>query len=128
MTASFDTDFEGDFEPRADVALTRLVMACMDDSMKWFGATVSYNVPHMTLALAGEVGELANLVKKIDRGSISWDDPDVQFQVKMEITDIFIYLLNLAGLTQTNLYQAFLVKRQENQDRFGKKESPNGTV
>jgi NTP pyrophosphatase (non-canonical NTP hydrolase) len=128
MTRPFDaSEYEG-FDPNASVALVSMAMTCMKDSVNWFGDAVAYNVPHMMLGLCGEVGELANLIKKIDRGSISWDDPEVPDKVRMEITDCFIYLLNLASLTQTDLYKAFLVKRQENIERFGRKGSSNGTA
>jgi dCTP diphosphatase len=80
----------------------------------------------MTLALAGEVGELANLIKKIERGSLNFNDAKVQFEVHMETTDVFIYLLNIAGLLRIDLEAAYRVKRAENERRFGPGAQSNG--
>lgn len=91
---------------------------CAQDSARWFGIDVVENIPHMTLCLAGEVGELANLVKKIQRGDLDWNDPDVQFKVRMEMTDVYVYLMNLCALTSTNMEAAYEVKRKENLERF----------
>ncbi|MFI9817959.1 MazG nucleotide pyrophosphohydrolase domain-containing protein [Saccharothrix variisporea] len=71
---------------------------------------------HIALALAGEVGELANVVKKYDRGDIPFDDtlkllPD-------ELADIFIYLIKLSYQTGIDLESAFLNKLDVNEKRF----------
>lgn len=96
-----------------------LAEQCVKDSEDWFGDTgVHTSVPHMTLALAGEVGELANIVKKIERGSIRLEDARTRYDLAMEMTDVYIYLLNLAGLLHVDLEHAYKVKRRQNIERF----------
>lgn len=92
---------------------------CVEDSERWFGdSTVVYSIPHHTLAMAGEVGEFANIVKKIDRGSLNMGDARVRYDLAMELTDVFIYLMNLAGLLGVDLEKAYMHKRAENEKRF----------
>jgi NTP pyrophosphatase (non-canonical NTP hydrolase) len=98
----------------------KLSIQCMEDSKRWF-PDVAPSLPHHVLSLAGEVGELANLVKKIERGSLSFKDAKVRFDVAMEVTDVYIYLLNTAALLNIDLEQAYAVKRAENIRRFGVK-------
>jgi NTP pyrophosphatase (non-canonical NTP hydrolase) len=92
-----------------------LSLQCVQDSIRWFGDTVTH-----TLALAGEVGELANIVKKIDRGSLNGRAPVVRHMMAMELTDVFIYVLNLAGIMGIDLEEAYKIKRAENEQRFSK--------
>lgn len=51
----------------------------------------SWGIAQWTLALAGEVGELANFVKKIERGDYSDKDPYVRKQIAKELADIITY-------------------------------------
>jgi NTP pyrophosphatase (non-canonical NTP hydrolase) len=99
-----------------------LSLQCVQDSIRWFGDTVTDTnaIPHHTLALAGEVGELANIVKKIDRGSLNGRAPVVRHMMAMELTDVFIYVLNLAGIMGIDLEEAYKIKRAENEQRFSK--------
>lgn len=91
----------------------------MQDSERWFGDShVAFSIPHYTLALAGEVGELADIVKKVERGSLSSNDPHVRFDMSMELADVYTYLLQLAGLMRIDLEKAYDAKRAENQRRF----------
>ncbi|MGD8214471.1 hypothetical protein [Aestuariimicrobium sp. Y1814] len=76
-----------------------------------FGALV-----HNVLALAGEVGELANLVKKLDRGDLSFDA--LMSNAPGELADIFIYTLKIAYQGNIDLETAFLAKLSFNAQRF----------
>jgi len=93
---------------------------CMEDSLTWWGdqPELAQSIVHHTLALCGEVGELANMVKKIQRGSLNWDDPKVQMALKMELADIYTYFANICGLTATNMKAAYEIKREQNRQRF----------
>ena len=71
---------------------------------------------HNSLALAGEVGELANLVKKHDRGDFSFDE--LLSQMPGELADIFIYLIKIAYQSGIDLEAAFLEKLEQNEGRF----------
>jgi len=73
---------------------------------------------HNTLALAGEVGEFANILKKIDRGSLQYGDAIVRKDLAFELADIYIYVLNLAGIMDVDLEQLYKLKRAENDQRF----------
>lgn len=99
--------------------LGKMAMECGADSEKWFGdTTVKHSIPHHTLALAGEVGEFANLVKKIERGSLQMQDARTRHAMAMELTDIFVYTLNIAYLLGVDLEKSYQVKRNENDKRF----------
>jgi NTP pyrophosphatase (non-canonical NTP hydrolase) len=99
--------------------LARLTVEAGRDSDKWFGdMQIVHSIPHHTLALAGEVGELANLVKKIERGSLQMRDAKVRHAMAMELTDVFTYVLNLAYCLGIDLEQAYMIKRGENDKRF----------
>ena len=79
------------------------------------------NIPMLgftLLALSGEVGETANLVKKIWRGDCTLLDKQVDLQE--EIADIFSYLLKLTNQLDIDLEQAYLKKNKKNYERFAK--------
>lgn len=104
--------------PKNDL-LYELVVQCLEDSETWWGDTgVSNDVVHLALSLAGEVGEFCNIIKKVQRGSLDPDQPEIQLAIRMELTDIFVYLLNLVGIFGFDLTAAFQMKRQENIERF----------
>lgn len=99
--------------------LIKLAKQCNEDSDRWFGdAACVKSIPHHTLAMAGEVGEFANLVKKIERGSLSIGDAKVRYNLAMELTDIFVYLMNLAGLLHIDLEKTYQMVRANNDKRF----------
>lgn len=99
--------------------LSELAAICLDDSDRWFGDTgTTRSVAYMALCLAGEVGEFANIVKKIERRSLDIHDAAVRVQLAMELTDVFVYLLNLAGLLGVDLEKSFAIVRSRNEERF----------
>lgn len=107
---------------------------CLADSKKWFPAvSASPNeygevgeadlikaLVHHTLSMCGETGEVANLVKKIERGDRDLRNELTAFDLRDEVTDVFIYLLNIAGLLQMDLLKEYLRKRTANEKRFAK--------
>lgn len=96
-----------------------LSIQCLEDSEKWFGDTGTIkSVPYMTLAMAGEVGEFANIVKKIQRGSLDMHDSRVRLDLAMELTDAFVYMLNIAGLLGIDLEKTYDMVRMNNEKRF----------
>lgn len=106
----------GQNENKPEGTLVRLAKQCQADSEKWFPD--ANHIPHHVLALCGEVGELANIVKKIERGSLDPKEAGVQYNLAMELTDVFIYVLNLAGLMHIDLEITYMMKRSENEKRF----------
>ncbi len=71
---------------------------------------------HNVLALAGEVGELANIVKKLERGDLSFEE--VYQHLPGELADILIYVLKLSYQSGVDLESAFLAKLADNEKRF----------
>lgn len=96
--------------------LEEIIDQCLVDSETWFPKYCN-DIPFMALAMSGEAGEFCNVVKKHLRGSLE----DVQAREKMEkeLTDTFIYLMNLAGLLNMDLVESYKIIRQRNEARFG---------
>jgi NTP pyrophosphatase (non-canonical NTP hydrolase) len=103
----------------ADNLINDLAKQCREDSLAWF-PDVADDIPFFALAMAGEVGEFANLVKKVQRGSLDAKSAGTRHDLAMELTDVVIYALNLAALLKVDLHQTYKMKRAENVKRFGK--------
>ncbi|CAD6562650.1 MazG nucleotide pyrophosphohydrolase domain-containing protein [Paraburkholderia sabiae] len=73
---------------------------------------------HLIVCMVGELGEFANIVKKVRRGDFPL--ADVKPDLDEELVDVFIYLLKIAGQTNVDLEAGFLEKRKRNIDRFAK--------
>lgn len=79
-----------------------------DDGSDWSNA-------QWVMALTGEVGELANVLKKIDRGDYTLED--VQQEVANELADIMTYLDILAYRLNVDLGKATMDKFNEVSER-----------
>jgi NTP pyrophosphatase (non-canonical NTP hydrolase) len=99
----------------------------LEDSRRWFPQT-SESVALTVLALCGEAGEVANVIKKIERGSCDFKDPKVRYDLNMEVADVFTYLVLLAGQLGVDLIQLYKLKRIENQRRFGGDNGSSATL
>lgn len=113
-----------------------LAKQCVEDSERWFGDSGKvHDLPHHTHGLNGELtevweiviammgaqvaaGKFTELIKKIDRGSYQMTDPSISSKLAEELTDVFIYILNLAGILKVDLYKEYNKKRQANESRF----------
>lgn len=71
---------------------------------------------HNALSLAGEVGELANLVKKYDRGDFDFET--LVHELPNELSDILIYVLKIAYQANIDLERAVSEKMSSNELRF----------
>jgi NTP pyrophosphatase (non-canonical NTP hydrolase) len=101
--------------------LQQIVDQCIADSGKYFALTDRSDfeqLKHHVLALCGEAGELANIVKKIDRGSYDFDTEAVKILLEGEVTDVFIYLMDIYGVLGIDPFTAFIRKRDFNNKRF----------
>lgn len=90
------------------------------DSARWFPdlhTDRSTQVVHFALGLAGEVGELVNLVKKWNRG----DPVDLREAIGHEVADVLTYLLDLARSLEIDVDAAVAEKRAICESRWGKK-------
>jgi NTP pyrophosphatase (non-canonical NTP hydrolase) len=104
--------------------LQGMIKDCVDDSGRWFPGAAQ-DLPNLVLCMAGEVGEVANLVKKIVRGSITLEDARDQ-GLEEEIVDVLIYLCNLMGAKEfanVNWERIWVEKRKFNEQRFGRFEN-----
>ena len=100
-----------------------LEQQCLQDSDRWFGDQIPdirsmRSLIHHTLALCGEVGEVANIIKKIDRGSLDARNAITRNDLAMELADVYTYLLNVAGIVGIDLEKAYNTKRGINDGRF----------
>lgn len=68
-----------------DISLNQLIADCSADSNRWFPGKAQ-TLGNQVLCMAGEVGEVANLVKKVIRGSVELDD--VRSELAEEIVDV----------------------------------------
>lgn len=98
--------------------LTDMAAQCNEDSNRWFGDIDCNNIVHHTLGISGEVGEFANLVKKVDRGSMQLNEAVTRVRLAEELTDVFIYLLNLSHLLGVDLEKSYVAVRAKNEHRF----------
>jgi NTP pyrophosphatase (non-canonical NTP hydrolase) len=107
-------------DERSSGRLVELEEQCLEDSQRWFGdqGLTPADLKHHILALCGEVGEVANLAKKADRGSLDPHSAEFKHDLAMEVADVFTYLLNIAGLLRVDLEAAYYAKRDVNEARF----------
>jgi NTP pyrophosphatase (non-canonical NTP hydrolase) len=73
------------------------------------------NLGFIALALAGEAGEAANVVKKMWRDGVT---PEKMDHLAEEMVDIVIYLCIMLDITNIDLYQAWTAKFNELNERF----------
>jgi len=79
---------------------------------------------YLMTCLAGETGELANLVKKYYREKVrnyrlpTDGQEDFVSLMKEELTDVFIYTMILSYLLEVDLEKEFFNKKKNNEERF----------
>jgi dCTP diphosphatase len=113
----------GDGQARAD---TRLVsdIADLTRRMRTFTEARDWAQFHdpksLTLALVGEVGELAELLQWVrheDQATVIRQQA-LQGRLAEEMSDVLLYLLRLADVVGIDLAQAAADKLQANEERF----------
>lgn len=72
---------------------------------------------YLAIALAGEVGETCNDIKKWSRGD--FDTDELQYRLFRELPDILIYLVMLSGALGIDLEEAYDHKKEYNDRRYG---------
>lgn len=78
---------------------------------------------YVVVALSGEWGEFANIVKKIIRDNENLDEKPSEERLeklKDELTDVFIYVLITANLLNVDLEKEYFRKMSFNKERFEK--------
>lgn len=123
--------------------LQTLAQIQLEDSKKWFpylhdGDQANALIPFMTMGLAGEIGEFANIIKKLMRleakrkyieehypqevdtlADIAEEMFKLGEQAEAEHTDILCYWLNIGALMAHNLEAAWRANRRSNEARWG---------
>jgi NTP pyrophosphatase (non-canonical NTP hydrolase) len=79
------------------------------------------DLEHLIVCLIGEVGEFSNLLKKVRRGDFPL--ADVKGNLDEELTDVFIYLLKIAGQFNVDLEQGYQEKMSKNELKFKRYET-----
>ena len=94
-----------------------------EGNFRWNSKVTDENIDlleFLTVSLTGEVGEIANIVKKIARGDFLLEEKKAELEEEM--ADVFAYLLKMAYQTDIDLETAYLAKMKKNQERFQKYE------
>jgi len=71
---------------------------------------------HLVVCLLGELGEFANLLKKVRRGDFAL--ASVKDELDEELVDVFIYLLKIAGQFDVDLEVGYDKKLLKNTSKF----------
>ena len=100
--------------------LAEIAEQMRSDSERWFphmhdGSGLPLDVFY-SLGLSGEVGEVANLVKKLHRDGSTGNAEGID----AELADVLAYLFLLADFMGVDLEAAYQSKRAINEERFGK--------
>ncbi len=101
-----------------ELTLAEIAIQCVEDSKDWFPDHAG-DMGYLTICMAGEVGEFANLIKKGIRGDFDIDDQEYAQLLAFELTDVFIYLMNIAGHMNIDMSRMYEMKREINRERFG---------
>jgi hypothetical protein len=103
--------------------LWTLCQAAHSNSKRWFGTSdpatdIASNMSHMVISLCSEAGNLAGIVKLIDRGELDPKDAHAYYEMVMTLTDVFMYVLNISALLRCDLQKAYDQKVIANERRF----------
>lgn len=98
------------------MTLNELAIQCHEDVEKWF-PDLAWNLPHQALGLCGEAGELANLVKKAQRGTVTF--AEIQDKMSKEAIDVLVYLLSIFTILEMDPEEQYARVRAANAKRFG---------
>src|SRR4051794_19826814 len=77
-----------------------------------------HDVKSLTLALAGEVGEVAELLQWLPAASEVTTDDGLRQRLGQELADVLLYLLRLADVAGVDLGVEAVAKLELNEDRF----------
>jgi NTP pyrophosphatase (non-canonical NTP hydrolase) len=75
-----------------------------------------HELEHLIVCLLGELGEFANILKKVRRGDFSL--ASVKGELDEELIDVFIYLLKIAGQFDVDLEAGYEKKILKNASKF----------
>ena len=90
------------------------------DELKQFDQTVMPNLAY----LAGEVGEVINAVRDLERLGPDGSLDDARAHIAEELADCLAYISKLANYMEIDLQQAYVDKMTKNIGRTWKKSTP----
>lgn len=82
---------------------------------------IDWDLPRWGNAVAGEVGEMCNVIKKLDRGDFNEDLPLGNEKLAGEVADVVCYLDLLCQKAGIDLGTAVVNKFNEKSDEIGSK-------
>jgi NTP pyrophosphatase (non-canonical NTP hydrolase) len=88
-------------------------------SLPFYSPIDEQNLPdleHLLVCLIGEIGEFANILKKVRRGDFPLSS--VKGELNEELSDVFIYLLKIAGQFNVDLEEEYHKKMNKNEVKF----------
>jgi NTP pyrophosphatase (non-canonical NTP hydrolase) len=106
-----------DENTRRAVDFDGMLQQMRKDSDDWFGEGTSTNLTVMTLGLVGESGEVADIVKKLQRGSLTM--AEAATGLAEELVDVLHYWMMLIGMLGVDVMTVYEKKREYNVARFG---------
>lgn len=80
------------------------------------------DLEHLVVCMMGELGEFANVLKKVVRGDMPYEQ--AKPQLHEELTDLFIYVIKVAGQAGVDLEARYLEKLAKNENRFAQWSKP----
>lgn len=111
-----------------EIALGQMRDEAFRNSQRWFPELHERGawdqILHQMLGLVGEAGEAANIVKKLDRYGVDRDPAVFEMlshDLRVELADVFTYLLNLCTLLGADLGAEFYAKQAVCEQRWGVK-------
>lgn len=102
--------------------LRQLAQQCDEDSHRWFPRTAD-NLFYMAASTCGEAGEMLNEVKKVERGSVTFND-DSRSKILEEAADTLVYLMNVFALCDADPLWWYNYVRRKNVARFEPNHKP----
>ena len=105
-----------DTEPVTDLSELTARMRAFTDARDW---GQFHDLKSLTLALTGEVGEVAELVQWLPASALeNVADGRLRNRLGEELADVLLYLVRLADVAGVDLGSAALEKLQRNESRF----------
>jgi dCTP diphosphatase len=79
-----------------------------------------HTLKNLTLALAGEVGELAEVIQWIKNPDAQYltENPQVKQSFSEELADVLLYLIRLSDVAEIDLYNVTRAKMAKNAERY----------
>ncbi len=91
---------------------------------KWKGVSYDEKLLYLSIALAGEVGELSNVVKKRHRKKIhelkadDINEEEYKKKITEELVDVFVYTVLFSNELGIDLEKEFYKKMEKNKIKF----------